>query len=143
MGAEKSQRQLSEKDYNIKKEAVEDSWEQFREKIAETKEKVEDKRSKEVEDYLTKEVLPYDKTAGVTEIEKLKRKMTRYIVKNDTSPLDESVKKSDESYIEFVKNRGATEIHHKRMLNSAEKPISKRELNKAFLRSREMEKENE
>ena len=143
MGAEKSQRQLSEKDYNIKKKAIEDSWERSRENIAETKEKFEDKVSKEVNGYLTKNVLPHDKTAGGTDIEKLKRKMTRYLFKKDTSPLDESVEESDESYIEFTKNRAATETHHKRILNSAEKPLSQRELEKAYERTAEMEKENE
>ena len=143
MGAEKSQRQLSEKDYNMEKPPVIDSWEQSREGIAETKEKLEDKLSKEVEDYLTKEVLPHDKTAGRIEIEKHKSKMTRIIFKNYTSPLDESVKKSDDSYFEFVKNLGATEAHHKRVLNSAEKPLSKRELEKAYEISVGMEKENE
>jgi hypothetical protein len=143
MGAEKSQRQLSEKDHDIGKKAIEDSWERSRKDIVETKEKLEDKVSKEVEDYLTKEVLPYDKTTGGTEIEKHKRKMTRYLFKNYTAPLDESVKKSDESYIQFMKDRVATETYHKRVSNSAEKPLSKRELEKAYEISAEMEKENE
>ena len=143
MGAEKSQRQSSKKDYDIGKKEIEGSWDGFRKNIIETKEKIEDKVSKEVDDYLTKEVLPYDKIIGGKEIKKLKRKMTRHIVKKITSPLDESVKKSDDSYFEFVKNLGATEAHHKRVLNSAEKPLSKRELEKAYEISVGMEKENE
>lgn len=143
MGAEKSQRQLSEKDYDRGKKEIEDSWERSRKDIAETKEKLEDKVSKEVDDFLTTEVLPHDKTAGRIEIEKHKSKMTRILLKTDTSPLDESVKISDESYIQFMKNYVATDTYHKRVLNSAEKPLSKRELKKAYEISAEMEKENE
>ena len=127
----------------LEKKAIEDSWERSRKEIVRAKEKLEDKVSKEVEEYLTTKVLPYDKTTGGTEIEKRKRKMTRDLLKKYTSPLDESFKKSDESYMEFMKNHLVTETYQKRVLNSAEKPLSKRELEKAYERSEEMEKENE
>lgn len=143
MGAEKSQRQLSEKDYDIGKKEIEDLWDGFRKNIVETKEKIEDKVSKEVDDYLTKKVLPYDKISGGKEIEKLKRKMTRHIVKKITSPLDESVKKSDESFIKFMKDRFETETHHKRVLTSVEEPLSKLEIEKVREIIEEMEKNNE
>ena len=133
----------AEKYHEVRKKAIEDLWEEDRKDIVGTKEKLEDKYSKEVEDYLTKEVLPKDKTAGGTEIEKLKRKMTRYLFKKDTSPLDESVEESDESYMQFMKNRDATDRYHKRVLNSIKKPLSKRELEKVREIIEEMEKNNE
>jgi antitoxin component of RelBE/YafQ-DinJ toxin-antitoxin module len=141
MGAEESQRQLSK--YYIEKKEIEDSWDVFRKDIRKTKEIIEDKVSKEVDDYLTKKVLPYDKISGGKEIEKLKKKMTTHIVKKITLPLDESLKKSDESYIKFIKDRSETDTHHKRALTSVEEPLSKREIEKAHEIIEEMEKKNE
>ena len=146
MGAEKSQKELSVEHYDIgkkKEKEFKESWEEYREKVGEIKEKIEDKVSKEVDEYLTKEVFPYHKTLGGEEKEKLKKGITKYIVKKITSPLDESVKKTDEVYIQFRKEYTGTETLRERVLNSAEKPIPKHEIKKAYEIREEMEKENE